>query len=270
MIHLARSVPAGISTLIVLGLTASLASAQEKPSLAAEIRSVLESEGVEAAQARFDELYPDRKDEYAIDPKGFAEMGSEAMQSGDMATAQVVMRMVQQISQDMLADQVGTMPAGASGGGAQIPSAREAAEAERRREQERGAERGRVADDRAAAVRERLGQPRDDLERFAGIYGDPDRDPPRDFFVAVRCDGYLVIGATRGDAQNWYLRSRSELDFETETFGGETITFGFTLGGDGRPVALTHSLEDVDSPMPYRMSLQEFGWPSECVQPRGG
>jgi hypothetical protein len=126
-----------------------------------------------------------------------------------------------------------------------------------------------MEEERAAEVRGRLGEPRDDLERFAGIYGDPDRDPPRDLFVAVRCDGYLVVGATWGDAQDWYLRSLSDLDFEAEAFGGQKIRFGFTVGADGRAAGLTHSLDYLGTPLPYRTSLAEYGWPSDCIEPRG-
>jgi hypothetical protein len=248
----------------------SPASAQQKPSLAAEIRSVLQSDGVEAAQRRFDVLYPEHKGEYDLDPEGFAEMGTEAMQRGDMETGQAIMQMVQRISQDMLAEEMGNRPPGTMRGGVRIPTAQDAAEAERRREEERAAEQQQAEDERAAVVRERLGEPRDDLQRFAGIYGDPDAEPARDLFVAVRCDGYLIVGATWGDAQDWHLRSLSDLEFEAEAFGGEAIRFRFTLGGDGRPSSMTHSLDFLETPLPYRQSLQEFGWPSECVEPRGG
>lgn len=268
-----RVVPSSLAvllTLMALGLTASLLRAQEKPSLAAEIRSVLESDGVDAAKERFNELYPEHRSEYELDPQGFAEMGSQAMQDGDMVTGQAIMQMVQRISQDMMTEQMGNRPSGTPPGAVRMPTAQDAAAAERRREEERAAARQRAQEERAAAVRDRLGEPRDDLERFAGIYGDPDREPARHLFVAVRCDGYLIVGATWGDAQDWYLRSLSERDFEAQAFGGETIRFGFTFGADGRPADLTHSLDFLDSPLPYQSSLEEYGWPSDCVEPRGG
>ena len=97
-----------------------------------------------------------------------------------------------------------------------------------------------------------LGEPRDDLERFYGVYGNPD-DPNRTFFVTKAVqpawaeqappipDGYLMIGAMWGDVSPWAMRSLSETRFEQGWVnpGVEAIVAAFELDADGNPIALT-------------------------------
>jgi len=48
-----------------------------KPLLSAEIGKVIDKDGAEAGQRRFDELYPAHKDEYQLDIRGFLELASK-------------------------------------------------------------------------------------------------------------------------------------------------------------------------------------------------
>ena len=73
-----------------------------------------------------------------------------------------------------------------------------------------------------------LGEPRDDLERFYGLYGD-DSHPGRDFFVAPARrnpdareqipSGYLMVGAMWGDVAPWYMKSIGDTRFEQQWVG---------------------------------------------------
>ena len=97
-----------------------------------------------------------------------------------------------------------------------------------------------------------LGEPRDDLERFYGLYGDPNDDDGRSFFVAKAeqpiwaeqatpiPEGYIMIGAMWGDAAPWFLRSLSETRFEQQWVmeGIEPIVLEFELDQNGNPIAI--------------------------------
>ncbi|NBB92826.1 MAG: hypothetical protein GVY32_06645 [Gammaproteobacteria bacterium] len=90
-----------------------------------------------------------------------------------------------------------------------------------------------------------LGQPRDDLERFHGVYGSDDR-PGRDFFVTRARNqaiegreippGYLMVGAMWGDVAPWYMKSVGDLRFEQQWTnpGAEPLVVEFVTGRDGQ------------------------------------
>lgn len=101
-----------------------------------------------------------------------------------------------------------------------------------------------------------LGEPRDDLERFYGVYGDGESG--RDFFVTAAKrppgaekeipPGYLMIGAMWGDLAPWYMKSVSETRFEQQWVnpGGEPIVAGFELDdrGDARAIVFETVFDD--------------------------
>lgn len=101
-----------------------------------------------------------------------------------------------------------------------------------------------------------LGEPRDDLERFYGVYGDGESG--RDFFVAAAKrppgaekeipPGYLMIGAMWGDVAPWYMKSVSETRFEQQWVnpGSEPIVAGFELDdrGNARAIVFETLFED--------------------------
>jgi hypothetical protein len=98
-----------------------------------------------------------------------------------------------------------------------------------------------------------LGEPRNDLERFYGVYGDPNDNSGRNFFVTQARtppyaeqapqipEGYLMIGAMWGDVAPWYMKSVSETRFEQQwvNSGAEPIVVEFELDPDGNAVALS-------------------------------
>ena len=107
-----------------------------------------------------------------------------------------------------------------------------------------------------------MGTPRDDLDRFLGLYGDPNRaDEHRTLWVAKSCDGYLVAGASWGDASPWWMRSMSDTAFEATVFGGEKLGFEFPA----QPQSMVHQLDYMPNPLP-RIGPLTDDW-QECIQP---
>lgn len=245
-----------IASMLTLATTASL-SAQDKPLLSDEIRAVMERDGAQAAQQRFNEIFPGHKDEYTIDMEGLAAIAQERAQAGDYQAAQAISTMAAAIAQDMLA-------ARGLGGGAATPTPTPAP-SQRPSEPSRSQPANRRD---APSVRDVMGEPRSDLQRFVGMYGDPAQQggTPHNLYAAVRCDGYLVIGATWGDAQRWDMRSTSDLAFEAELFGGRMVHVTFQMASDGTPESLTHDVEGLDSPLQYVGPLPE-GFGGKCLQP---
>ncbi|MEE4303442.1 MAG: hypothetical protein V2J19_04750 [Wenzhouxiangella sp.] len=94
-----------------------------------------------------------------------------------------------------------------------------------------------------------LGEPRQDLERFHGVYGSPD-EPNRNFFVAQAQNramegreippGYLMIGAMWGDVAPWYMKSVGEHRFEQQWTnpGTEPLVVEFETDEHGNAVAM--------------------------------
>ncbi len=103
-----------------------------------------------------------------------------------------------------------------------------------------------------------LGKPRDDIERFFGLYGE---QGVGQFFVveakrpkyAERAPkippGYLAIGAMWADVAPMYMKSLSESRFEQvdqSDFAPEVPNIAeFEFGPDGKPVALTFTQGDL-------------------------
>jgi hypothetical protein len=114
-----------------------------------------------------------------------------------------------------------------------------------------------------------MGEPRSDLERFVGVYGDPAQqsDTPRNLYAAPRCDGYLVVGATWGDASPWHLRSTADAAFEAELFGGQMIHVTFQTAPDGSPRSLAHDVDGLDSPLQYIGPVPDDWVPGGCLPP---
>ncbi len=205
-----------------------------KPLLSEEIGKVIDKDGVEAGQRRFDELYPAQKDKYQIDIQGFLELTSTYMQSGNAAAGQQVAQMMMIVMQDSMATSMGMA----------VPNRNPQPQA------------------KPPPEPHPLGTARDDLDRFMGLYGDPHRaDEHRTLWVGKSCDGYLVAGASWGDASPWWMRSMSDTVFETTVFGGEKLRFEFLA----QPQSIVHELDYMPNPLP-RVGPLPDDW-QECIQP---
>ncbi|MEX2471186.1 MAG: hypothetical protein WEA34_03345 [Gemmatimonadota bacterium] len=96
-----------------------------------------------------------------------------------------------------------------------------------------------------------LGTPRDDLERFYGVYGVVGER--RNFFVSEASvpagenpvpPGYLMVGTTWGDVQPWHMKSLSDTRFEQAYVGqfqDAPLVVEFHTDDAGNAMALTFS-----------------------------
>ncbi len=114
------------------------------------------------------------------------------------------------------------------------------------REKNREEERKRLQQER---VINSQGEPRNDLERFTGLYGDPaESNQSRKLWVTVSCDGYLVSGALGGDASPWWIKSAGDKVF-TYSDSFSKIRMEFETDTNGNAVRMIHDLEHLKSPL---------------------
>lgn len=243
----------GVLFLVVALASPAVAAGQEatrKPLLSEEIRAVLERDGAEAAQRRFDEIFPAHKDDYEVDVKGFVELANEYIQAGDASTAQTIMQMSTAIAHDMIAGASTQMPAAPNPPQPDPP------------------QHDRHQPPPAAAHGPDRGPARDDLGRFSGVYGAAEQEGSRrDLFVTESCDGHLVVGAMWGDAANWWMTAVSDHAFEmSDSF--RSLRVEFEIGPDGKARSMSHDLDGLPTPLPRAGPLPQ-GWEG-CVQREGG
>ena len=234
-------------TVLLLQTTAPNVRAQDdsKPLLSEEIRSALEADGPEAAQHRFDEIFPDQADRYEMDMQGLGELAAELIQANDMESVQALYGMIATLSQAQMAEHMPEMAAAA----AAEQAGREAA--------------GPVQAEQPVAPGP--GPARDDVERFAGGYGEPDKQGAaiaRNLFVGFTCDGYLLMGASWGGASPWHLTSVGETTFE-HSGPYRSFTIEFEVDESGKPIAMIHDIDDLG--LPSRLESVEGPWEPECV-----
>lgn len=250
---------APVRTASVLGLlclvSSSHVAAQDRDLLSVEVSAVLEEEGLDAAQQRFEELYPAQQDQYEPDTGGLFQIAAGYMQAGDMETAQALMEMAATVaagasaaySESVYGDMAGIQTEAASNAPAEQAGEKTAAE---------------------PALALDAGPSRTDLERFAGLYSDPaEPDERKSFWAAIGCDGRLVTGATWGDASPWWMRSVSDVVFEYSDSWTD-VRMEFEAGPAGAASGMTHDREDIlPSPL-IRIGPLPADWgDDDCIQP---
>lgn len=102
----------------------------------------------------------------------------------------------------------------------------------------------------------RLGQPRDDLERFYGRYEGADIDwivAPAKASMEMQDQGrgqiprgYMMIYAARGDVAPWYMKSVGDARFEATTVTGADVVAEFQVGTDNSASAMILDTEYQD------------------------
>jgi hypothetical protein len=95
-----------------------------------------------------------------------------------------------------------------------------------------------------------LGPARDDLERFHGLYANPEQGPERAVFVMTGCRGRLEAGAMWGDVAPWEMRSEGDAEFywPGSSFA-QPFRIEITVGPDGRGQTIHHDMDFVSSPL---------------------
>ncbi len=187
-----------LALLLTFLVLAPALRAQEPPPLLSEtIKSTLEKDGVEAAKAKFDEIYPDQSDAYQFDMKGMADLGGGYMQAGDFEKGGAVMEMVSVMSR-----------------AAMMASMSPAQRAMMEEAQAKQDEPKHTETDGQRAERARVQPPLSDAvaPRYEGVFQDPDEpnENRRYFLARDPCGPRIMFGAMWGDAQNIYLDIESE------------------------------------------------------------
>jgi len=229
----------------------------QEPVIAPEIGQVISEKGVDAANARFAELMQSDSLDYTVESQGLMTLMSSYMQAGNQQAASAVGEMYAQLMQQMMSGASSAYPPGM---------------AEAMRDAQKAEEAQKAADQAAAEAEQQMvqkqeaqsrGKSRDDLERFTGMYSDPDSDDTgRSIFVTVSCDGYLVTGPMWADVGPWWMRSAADKAF-TYADSWTNISMEF-IGDGGRGTRMKHDIEGVASPLENKGPLPD-DWES-CVE----
>ena len=232
-------------------------TAQEQALLSAEIRTALDEGGLDAAQQRFDELFPSQQEQYRADYEGLAAIATEYMQAGEYQTGQAVADMAVAVVTGQMQGEMATQ--------GMNPAMAEALATAETMEPAPEAE---AATEAKPAAEYEPGPARTDLDRFAGLYSDPAQpDERKSFWAAVGCDGRLVTGATWGDASPWWMKSVSDLVFEYADSWTQ-IRMDFQAGSGEAATGMTHDREDILPSHLTRIGPLPPEWGGdECIQP---
>lgn len=214
----------------------------QEPVIAPEIGRIISEEGVGAANARFAELMQSDSLDYNIESQGLMTLMTAYIQSGNNEAASAVGEMYAQLMQDMLTGAVSAYPPGMAEAMAEAQKAEAEQEALNKAAEE---EEQQMLQQQQAQSR---GKSRDDLERFKGLYSDPNSDDSsRSIFVTVSCDGYLVTGPIWADIAPWWMRSAADRVF---TYADSFTHFSMEFVGDGgRGTLMKHDIEGIASPL---------------------
>jgi hypothetical protein len=228
-----------------------------EPVIAPEIGRIIAEDGVDAANARFAELTSAGGLDYAVENQGLMVLMTSYMQAGNEQAATAVGEMYAQMMQQMLSGAGNAYPPGMAEAMAEAQKAQEDREAQHRAEKEAEQQIQKKQQDQSR------GKSRGDLERFKGLYSDPDtNDTGRSIFVTVSCDGYLVTGPMWADVGPWWMRSAADKVF-TYTDSWTNLSLEF-VGGGGRGTGLKHDIEGIISPLENKAPLPD-DW-DDCVE----
>jgi len=248
-----------LSTLFFLFLAVSLpatAFAQDKQNLSDAIREMIDNEGVESAKKHFLSMNTSERQQFHVDMEGISELTNDYLEEGNFDALTAISEISAPFMQDMISESMEQYAPGLQ----EMEQMADQRQAEREQKaKEREEER---AQQRQKSVVDRMGEPRDDLDRFRGGYGDPDEpESTRQLWVNVSCDGYLVSGAMWGDVSPWWLRSESQNVFTFDDSFNH-IRIEFTAGGTD--LIMHHNLEFIDNPLQRVGPLPE-NW-DPCVE----
>jgi hypothetical protein len=209
---------------------------QVQPPLSEHLQSMIDSEGAEAAGNWFNANWPAIKGQYSVDAQAMMAMMSGYLTAGDNASAQAVGEITSTIMQDTMADAMQ----------AYSPEMMDEINVQRQADAKNQAEVDlNEQNNQTNNTQNNSGEPREDLNRFTGLYGPPDG---RQLFVTQSCDGYLVMGAMWGDVSPWWMRSVDDSEFDySDSFMSLNIVF--SLDETGQADQLTHDLNGLSSPL---------------------
>ena len=227
-----------ISGLLLGFLVFDCSFAQDKPALSEAIRKEIDAQGIEIAKKYFTEQFNSQKDLYNIDMQGISALGNAYAQAGNMESAGAVMEIAIPFMQLSL-------PPGLN---SESYKQLEESDRQQREEKEKQAMK-QFEDQQKKDIIAFQGEPRSDLERFVGLYGDPaESDKKRHLWVMVSCDGYLVSGTTWGDVSPWWMRSADDNIF-TYSDSWNDIRMQFETDTNGKALRMIHDLDYMKNPL---------------------
>lgn len=232
-------------------LAASPGSAQvktPKTPLSQAVRAALAEHPPDTVLKRFSESLESASLEYEVDFQGLNALGLEYMQAGETEKGIVALGIASRAAQIMATGLLSP----------EVLEAAAAAQAELEKEQ------AQASSSQPGAVPSDLGPPRDDLERFQGLFASLEDGPQRALFVLRGCDGRLLVGPMWADVAPWTMRSVAETEF---TWPGNSFAkplhIKLILGPDGAVIGLEHDLEVLYSPL-HRIGDLEKSFVPDC------
>lgn len=236
-------------------VSVSPANAQDQPVIAPEIGQLIAEEGIDAAKVRFKELAQSDSLNLNIEVQGMHTLLGAYMQAGNNEAAEAVGAMTAELTMSMLSGGMG------NGMGMDMEAMQQAEMTAREQEEKNREEERKQAQKQLEQSR---GKSRDDLNRFAGLYGELENDDMgKTIFVIVSCDGYLVAGPMWADVGSWWMRSAASSVF---TYSDSWTSFSMEFKQDGQngTYQIDHEIEGIGTPLEWKGQLPEdFG---ECVE----
>jgi hypothetical protein len=223
---------------LVLAVTTVLAtpgSAQDAPATLSQAEEALTRQHPDSVMNRFMAELQSGEYTYRVDLDSLSAMGIAFMQGGETEKGMAVMGIASAAAQIQAADMFPEEVRRAM----EAPS-QEATEAESPSAEPVGAEDPNVD----------LGPARDDLERFHGLYANPEQGPERAVFLMTGCRGRLEAGAMWGDVAPWEMRSEGDTEFywPGSSFA-QPFRIEITVGPDGRGQTIHHDMDFVSTPL---------------------
>jgi predicted flap endonuclease-1-like 5' DNA nuclease len=225
--------------ILICALLFNTATAQDKPLLSEAIRKAIDGKGIEVAKKQFSEMNQSQREKYNIDMQGISKLTNAYVQAGNMEAAGAVSEISAPFLQDMITKSMNQYSPEMSEKMKEQQQAEKEQKAKAREEKREHQEQEQIVNFQ--------GQPRDDLKRFTGLYGDPS-DPNRNLWVTVSCDGYLVSGAMWGDVAPWWMKSVGDNVF-TYQDSFSKLKMEFETDANGKAVSMKHDLEHLKSPL---------------------
>jgi hypothetical protein len=208
--------------------------------LSEAIQNEIDTKGVEAAKKYFAEQYASKKNSYNVDMNGISTLSGQYANDGKIEYAGAVMEIAMPFMQDDMNEKMNNSP---------NESARKLAEMQQTEIEKQEMNNSKEKPSKDNETLNYQGEPRKDLDRFTGLYGDPkETDKNRKLWVLVSCDNYLVIGALWGDASSWWMRSESDKVF-TYSDSFTSLKIEFLTDASVKAVKMNHDLSYLKTPL---------------------
>ena len=241
-------------TIYIILITPVIILAQGKVLLSEAIQDELTAKGIESAKKYFAEQFESNKNSYEVDMDGISELSGKFANADKIELSGAVMEIAMPFIEYSMSNQMSQSP---NEDARKLAGMQEA-------EKNKQSNSGNTISKKDNEVASNQGKPRDDLERFTGLYGDPaDKEKNRKLWVMVSCDNYLVVGALWGGAAPWWMKSESDKVF-TYSDSFTSIEIEFVTDANGKAVKMNHDLSYLKNPL-ERLEPIPADW-EPCVE----